>query len=71
MVKDSIVLRVAEATVAATGDKILPSVLRKTAGYLHIIQDDASILATLGWSRPYAFKFSYLPKITKNSDDAR
>ena len=64
LVKDTVVSRIREATIAATGGKILPRTLRKTAGYLYINQNDASMLSRLGWCPPYTFKFLCYPKIT-------
>jgi len=68
LVKGTVVSRIREATIAATGEKILPSTLRKTAGYLYINQNDASMLSRLGWCPAYTFKFLCYPKITISPD---
>lgn len=55
--------RVTSATKTAVGTKIPPNVLRKTSGFLHSQQGDASILATLGWDSNYCFRYTWVPKI--------
>jgi len=63
LTKDTIKTRVFEATMAAVGKKIPLSVLRKTCGHLHSTSSDSSILSTIGWSRDYCFKYTWMPRV--------
>jgi site-specific recombinase XerD len=60
---DTIVLRkIMAASQAATGMEISARVLRQTCGHLHSRNQDASILARLGWSSQFAFHYTWLPR---------
>ena len=50
-------IRVHKATLEATGEKIPPSVIRRTSGHIYSLRGEASILTYLGWSRDYASDF--------------
>ncbi len=64
LTKSTILRRIFKATQAATGQNIPPRILRHTSGHLHTIQGDASMLSSLGWSKSYCFKYTWVPKIT-------
>ncbi|MEO5969863.1 MAG: hypothetical protein ABIQ95_08040 [Bdellovibrionia bacterium] len=49
-------------THSVAGTPMTASTLRKTCGHLHSITGDASILASLGWSRDFAFAYTWLPR---------
>ena len=51
-----------EATLAATGTRIPPNVVRRTSGHIHTDHGDASRLTKLGWSKSMATDFSFLPR---------
>ena len=51
-----------EATVAATGTRIPPNVVRRTSGHIHTDYGDASRLNKLGWSKATCHDFSYKPR---------
>ena len=55
--------RVMDATLLAIGEKVPPVVLRKTSGHLHSMKGDASILATLGWTKEASFDYTWVPKV--------
>lgn len=61
--KDTLRRRVTEATFLAIGEEVPPAVLRKTSGYLHSMKGDASILATLGWTKETSFDYTWVPKV--------
>jgi hypothetical protein len=54
--------RIYGATLAATGRKIPPKVLRQTCGHLHTRNGDGSVLTKLGWSPNFAFHYTWLPR---------
>jgi|GEM_PF-6155981 len=49
--------KVYKATVEATGEKIPPSVLRRTSGHIYSLTGEASILRDLGWSINQSTRF--------------
>ena len=49
-------------TYSVTGMPLTASTLRKTCGHLHSLTGDASMLASLGWSRDFAFAYTWLPR---------
>jgi hypothetical protein len=51
-----------KATIAATGERIPPSVVRRTSGHIHTHYGDASRLTKLGWSKSTSTDFSVLPR---------
>jgi hypothetical protein len=51
-----------DATIAATGQRIPPNVVRRTSGHIHVDRGDASRLTKLGWSKTYSHAFSYRPR---------
>jgi site-specific recombinase XerD len=51
-----------EASLAATGQRIPPNVVRRTSGHIHTNHGDASRLTKLGWSKSTATDFSFLPR---------
>jgi site-specific recombinase XerD len=50
------------ATLAATGIKIPPNVLRRTSGHIHLNHNDASMLMRFGWSQDYCHDFICKPR---------
>jgi hypothetical protein len=51
-----------EATIAATGSKIPPNVVRRTSAHIHTRQGDASGLTKLGWAQTRCHDFSIYPR---------
>lgn len=62
MTIDQIIDLFCEATIAATGVRIPPNVVRRTSGHIHVDHGDASRLAQLGWSKATCSSFSWLPR---------
>jgi len=60
--QDCVRIRINKASIAATGVAIHPKVLRQTCGHIYSRNQDASILATLGWSPQFAFHYTWLPR---------
>lgn len=46
------------ASIAATGQRIPPNVVRRTSGHIHVDYGDASRLTKLGWSKTHSNEFS-------------
>lgn len=59
---DTVINYFYKATIAATGQRIPPNVVRRTSGHIHVDHGDASRLTKLGWSQSYCHGFSYLPR---------
>jgi hypothetical protein len=51
-----------EATIAATGVRIPPSVVRRTSAHIHTRYGDASRLAKLGWAQRHCHDFAIYPR---------
>lgn len=64
----TLISRIYAATLAATGRKITPKVLRQTCGHLHTKHGDGAVLTTLGWSPNVAFHYTWLPRHITTSD---
>lgn len=58
----TLISRIYAATVAATGRKIPPKILRQTCGHIHTRNGDGSVLTKLGWSPNFAFQYTWLPR---------
>ena len=69
LTSDTLIERIYKATVAATGKKISPKVLRQTCGHLNTKNGDASVLSTLGWSPESAFQYTWRPREIVSSDN--
>ena len=62
IISKSLLVKVYEGTLEATGEKIPPSVLRRTSGHIYSKTGEASILCDLGWSKRYAPEFLWKQK---------
>ncbi len=58
----TVLKRVYQATEKAAGERIPVRVLRQTCGILYSQNGDADALARLGWSRQFAFHYTWLPQ---------
>lgn len=58
----ALLTRICDATLEATGSYIHPKVLRQTCGHMYSQNGDGSILSMLGWSREFAFCYTWLPR---------
>lgn len=59
---NTLIQRISEATISATGKAILPRVLRQTCGHLNSKNGDGSRLSRLGWSPSFSFAYTWLPR---------